>query len=417
MGDPRLWRATAARWSQGPTVEPTAGTRDKSRGSTRGNRSTTDGWRTSCQSWHTPLVAADVIEASPRLGLRAASIVLGCVLIVTGLTGGGPSISPPSSSASPSASLPPAIDVAPIPWSRIGPVVHPFPRTLDISTARLGGRQPGHRVIALLAPADPADTRIVSLLNTGQLVALPWRLQATRDKHGNLASPLGTRAISPDGVSAAFAQPDAVVVYNMDTGARRSFVVPGFNESAVWVDDHIVAVGTEAGTRLVDVASAAVRPASYAGNDSVFQLGPLAELSSQGGARGLPARATYRSLEGAGRGVSAQDVGGVVGWRGAAFSSSPLIARVGFIDGFGELEAAVIVLEHGEVHKRLRFPSAPWSAACCEVLGWRSDGAVVLSASAPSGTQFLLSWRIDTGELIPFASSETQLRMSLAPGY
>lgn len=146
------------------------------------------------------------------------------------------------------------------------------------------------RATVLYAPYDPnnpdAAPRVYAWgegnLNQGSgngnfgWVDLDLDLQFTHDADGNQALPVGSAAIGANGVRAAFAQPDELVVINFMTTEVTRIPLPGINERVAWLPDgRNVLVSSDSLTRRVNVETRAIKAATApAGELAVASDGP-----------------------------------------------------------------------------------------------------------------------------------------------
>jgi hypothetical protein len=227
-----------------------------------------------------------------------------------------------------------------------------------------------------------------------------------RDAGGNRAGPLDPGSLGPMGRLAAFAQPDEVVVVNLQTGQEDRVPVPGLNEDVSWLLDGVhVLVASATQTWLVNVQTREVLPAAADG----FTVTPLI-----GGGSGL----TTLSLANPGDEAPLlrfYDDGGL-SWRSQRYLNAASAApyRISYLNPrgwrYGNLiaqgaggqagsqpgEFVVVVNDQsGDITHVLDLGPGR-NKGCCAVLGWsEGDGAVLVHTDREG----LLQWRLATGEV------------------
>jgi hypothetical protein len=221
-------------------------------------------------------------------------------------------------------------------------------------------------------------------------------LVPTRDAGGNTAAPLKVGALSPDGILAAFAQPDEGVVVDVTDAAVRRIPVPGLNEFVRWMPGGVLLVGRDADAHVVDLGSGKVRKIQT----SLWDMAAEAPVEVTGGSSPM-----VRVWSGDFGAVTAEvpvtsvlpDGFQVQEWYGPAWRSGDLIARSGWSrsDRADGAEAvAVVDARTGRVIRLLDVGMGRWKA-CCATLGWLDrDTVLIRTSDKDSG---ILAWDIRTG--------------------
>ncbi|PZF88785.1 hypothetical protein [Micromonospora deserti] len=343
-----------------------------------------------------------------RTRRAAGAAALAVVLIGGGTTLAlGPADRPvPTTPASPTASPVPSAPPVQRPPDELTYPGDPLGRLGDPVSAPLSAR-PVRQALALYQPIDPetgVEGRIRVLGDDGLVrdldVVTPAR---TRDVEGNEAVPLKTGSLSPDGRAAAFAQTDEVIVVDLTTAKVRRYPLRGYLENVLWAGDRLL-VGDNDTTYEVDRGSGAARkltasPWDLVGPDPAAPTDSLLELG------GTPESLVLRRWSGDGtqRHDSPVDVRAlprgnrVDEFYGRGWQRNDLVARAGWLttgQGQGVEGVAVLDTRTSLVVRLLDVGTGRWKG-CCEVLGWDSDGAVLLRHD-PGG---LLRWQPLTGEV------------------
>ncbi|SCG55802.1 hypothetical protein [Micromonospora humi] len=302
----------------------------------------------------------------------------------------------PDPSASPVQQPPFELDLVADPLGRLG----------DRVTAPLSAR-PVDRALALRQPVDPktGEAGPIRVLGDDGLVREldVVTLAPTRDASGNEAVPLKPGSLSPDGRTAAFAQTGEVVVVDLTEAAVRRYPLGGYLEHVVWAGDRLL-VGDNDTTYELDRRTGKARklPVDPWGLVVPEPLRPGDLLALGGAEDGLSVR-RYPATGGAPqqRTVSTGDL--PPGYRldevyGRGWQRGDRIAQAGWTTTgtMGGAEGvAVVDARTGAVTRLLDLGREDRAKACCEVLGWSADGAV-LFRSDPTG---LARWRPETGEV------------------
>ncbi|GAA3748129.1 hypothetical protein [Micromonospora maritima] len=346
-----------------------------------------------------------------RRARRAAGAAALAVALVTGgtvalLRAPAPThpVVRPGPSASPVQQPPLDLDLVADPLGRLG----------DRVTAPLSAR-PVDRALALRQPVDPktGEAGPVRVLGDDGLVREldVVTLAPTRDAAGNEAEPLKPGSLSPDGRTAAFAQTGEVVVVDLTDASVRRYPLAGYLEHVVWAGDRLVVGDNDTAYELdrgtgkarelpVDPWGLVVPEPTRPGD--LLALGGAEDglsVRRYPGTGGTPQQlpvgtgdlpSGYRLDEVYGRGWQRGDRIAQAGWT--------TTASMGGAEG-----VAVVDARTGAVTRLLDLGREDRAKACCEVLGWSADGAV-LFRSDPTG---LARWRPDTGEVVRVARDVT----------
>ncbi|SCL22965.1 hypothetical protein GA0070616_2640 [Micromonospora nigra] len=284
----------------------------------------------------------------------------------------------------------------------------PLGRLGDPVAAKLSDR-PVRQALALYQPVDPntgVEGRIRVLGDDGLVrdldVVTPAR---TRDAAGNEAVPLKTGSLSPDGRQAAFAQTDEVIVVDLTTAQVRRHPLRGYLEHALWIGDRLF-VGDDDTTYELDRTTGTARTVPLSPWDLVT-LEPDARadaLLAVGGTSGRLTLTRWTQRNGVSElGTQPVDVRAlprgnqVDEFYGRGWQRGDKVARAGWITtgSAGGLEGvALLNAGTGLVTRLLDLGRDRWKG-CCEVLGWKSDGTVLVRHD-PGG---LIRWRPETGEV------------------
>ncbi|MGC5331683.1 hypothetical protein [Micromonospora sp. DT62] len=344
-----------------------------------------------------------------RRARRAAGATMLAVALLTGGTALAlrPAAPPPSATtATPDRSPTPHPVPVQTPPADLAYPGHPLGRLGDPVGATLSDR-PVRRALALHQPVDPETGvagRIRVLGDDGVVRDLDVVTPApTRDAGGNEAVPLKSGSLSPDGRTAAFAQTDEVIVVDLTTAAVRRHPLKGYLEQVLWSGDRLL-VGDDDTAYELDPHTGAARkipvsPWNVAVPDPTGQPDLLLELGGtppnltevrwgDGGTHRSIRRVDFRALPPGHR---------VDEFYGRGWQRGNRVARAGWIttDTMGGLEGvALLNADTGIVTHLLDLGRDRWKG-CCEVLGWDSDGAVLLRHN-PGG---LLRWRPETREI------------------
>lgn len=234
-------------------------------------------------------------------------------------------------------------------------------------------------------------------------VVLDLKLVDTRDAGGNQAVPLDQGSLGPMGRQAAFAQPNEVVVVDLQTGKENRIPLPGLNEEVSWLlDGRHVLVSSATETWLVDVDTREVLPASADG----FAVTPLV-----GGGSGLTTLTLANSGDEAPL-LRFYDDGGLSlrsqrdvnvatatpyrfsylmphGWR-----YGDRIAQAGGGQA-GSVPSEFVVVVDGPAGNitNLLDVGPNRNKGCCAVLGWMNSDAVIVHTDQDG----LLQWTLSTG--------------------
>ncbi|MEH1099451.1 hypothetical protein [Micromonospora sp. CPCC 205561] len=365
------------------------------------------------------LAADDVRPARPAASgwerarrLRRARRAAGtAVLAVALLTGGAavalrPAAAPPATTATPSRSPNPHPVPVQTPPADLAYPGHPLGRLGDPVGATLSAR-PVRRALALHQPVDPgsgAAGRIRVLGDDGVVRDLDVVTPApTRDAGGNEAVPLKTGSLSPDGRTAAFAQTDEVIVVDLTTAAVRRHPLKGYLEHVLWSGGRLL-VGDDDTTYELDRATGSARKLPVSPWDAVAPdpAAPPDVLHELGGTPPKGTRVRWGS-DGTYRSIGAVDFRAlppghrVEEFYGRGWQRGDRMARAGWITTGNVSGLEGVALLNAETHvvtHLLDLGRDRWKG-CCEVLGWDSDGAVLLRHN-PGG---LLRWRPETREI------------------
>ncbi|HEX6871388.1 MAG TPA: hypothetical protein VF163_09855 [Micromonosporaceae bacterium] len=373
---------------------------------------------------------AGVVRHRRRIG--AASVIAALALVV-GIAVVAPGSEAPSGPSGPPTSPAPAV-TGPLPTMLPRLDGSPLPARLDWSTAIPLSRAPMTRALALYQPLSeqdgaPPSGPIYALDVDGRLRLLDdVELSPTRDAGGNLATPLKSGSLSPDGRIAAFPQTDKLVLVNLLLPAIETIPVAGYNESVVWLGDGSLVVGRAQDASLVTLNTGRVRTLPLAAWDLVGEteatpdryLELRARWDGGRAAAAEPARLRFWSGEGTSpaRVVALGGSGGdaMMGdFYGRAWRSGDLVVRSGWLSpnnnagGTAGPEAVVVVnLNDGVIVNLLDVGRERWKA-CCEALGWLNDHMVLLRIDR----QGVVAWDIWT-DVCWQVQEETRAVISLA---
>ncbi|MFY1597327.1 hypothetical protein [Micromonospora sp. WMMD737] len=283
---------------------------------------------------------------------------------------------------------------------------HPLGRLGDPVGATLSTR-PVRRALALHQPVDPGTGvagRIRVLGDDGVVRDLDVVTPApTRDAGGNEAVPLKSGSLSPDGRTAVFAQTDEVIVVDLTTAAVRRHPLKGYLEHVLWSGDRLL-VGDDDTTYELDRITGVARKLPVSPWDAVTP-DPAAPPNLPLELGGTPPNLTevrwthdetqrsygpvdFRALPPGHR---------VDEFYGRGWQRGDRVARAGWIttDTMGGLEGVALLNADTRIVTHLLDLGRDRWKGCCEVLGWDSDGAVLLRHD-PGG---LLRWRPETREI------------------
>ncbi|MDG4778356.1 hypothetical protein O7614_01680 [Micromonospora sp. WMMD961] len=345
---------------------------------------------------------------------RRTRRAVGAVALAVALVGGGtvaalrpPGDPPPDQSVAPTVEPTHAGPVARVPTDLPFPP-DPLARLTNPATVRLSER-PVQRALALFQPLDEEyheDGPVRVLGNDGVVRSLDVvTLAPTRDVGGNQAPAVKPGVLSPDGRSAAFAQPNELIMVDLTTAAVRRVPLDGYLELVVWASDRVL-VGGDRRTYAVDRDTGKaneidvspwdmIAPDPAAGREAAL----IEVIGEQGGLtlRSRTAReGTIRSeqrISGDALPVPYQ----VHEFYGRGWLHGERLARAAWITS-SEMQGAegVVVLDArtGAVAHVLDVGRDRWKG-CCEVLGWDNKGAVLLRLQ-PNG---VARWHPETGEV------------------
>ncbi|MFG1675301.1 hypothetical protein [Micromonospora sp. NPDC049282] len=344
--------------------------------------------------------------------VRRARRAAGAAAVAVALIGGGTTallhragphpVTPAHPTVSPATSAPP-VQRPPATLDRFD---DPLDRIGDRVAAPLSARPVG-RALALLQPInrDTGEAGVIRVLGDDGVVRDldVVTLKPTRDADGNQAIPLKAGSLSPDGRTAAFAQTGEVVVVDLTDPAVRRYPLPGYLEHVVWAGDRLL-VGDNDTTYEVDRRTGKARklpvdpwglvvPEPTRAGDLLALGGTEESLAVRrfpaGG--GTPERRPVTTGE-LPPGNRLNEVYGR-GWQ-----RGDRIAQAGWTTtgtmGGGE-GVAVLDARTGAVTRLLDLGRDGLAKACCEVLGWSADGAVLFRYDLGG----LARWRPETGEV------------------
>ncbi|MFI5834437.1 hypothetical protein ACIA5A_12255 [Micromonospora sp. NPDC051300] len=340
--------------------------------------------------------------------VRRARRAAGAAAVAVALIGGGTTAllhraGPPAPahpvvrpSASPVRQPPPVLDLIDDPLGRLG----------DRVAAPLSVR-PVDRALALRQPVDPktGEAGPVRVLGDDGLVREldVVTLAPTRDASGNETAPLKPGSLSPDGRTAAFAQVGEVVVVDLTRAAVRRYPLAGYLEHVVWAGDRLL-VGDNDTAYEVDRGSGKARKLPVDPRGLVVpEPARPGDLLTLGGAEdGLSVR-RFPAAGGAPQQLPVGTGGLPPGYRldevyGRGWQRGDRIAQAGWTTtgSMGGAEGvAVVDARTGAVSHLLDLGREDRAKACCEVLGWSADGAVLFRADPTA----LARWRPETGEV------------------
>ncbi|SCE87625.1 hypothetical protein [Micromonospora mirobrigensis] len=344
--------------------------------------------------------------------VRRARWAAGATALAVALIGGGTTAllhragPPPATPAHPTVS--PATN---------GPPVQRPPATLDRTDdplGRLGNRvgaplsaRPVDRALALLQPINPetGEAGVIRILGDDGMVRKldVVTLAPTRDASGNEAVPLKPGSLSPDGRTAAFAQTGEVVVVDLTDAAVRRYPLAGYLEHVVWAGDRLL-VGDNDTTYELDrrtgtarklpvdpwglVVPEPARPGDLLSLGSAEDLLAVRRFPATGG---TPERRPVTSGE-LPPGYRLNDVYGR-GWQRGNLIAQAGWTTTGSMNGAEGL--ALLDARTGAVTRLLDLGREDRAKACCEVLGWSADGAVLFRYDLGG----LARWQPETGEV------------------
>ncbi|MGN9764035.1 hypothetical protein ACTMS2_02550 [Micromonospora sp. SD12] len=345
--------------------------------------------------------------------VRRARRAAGATALAVALLTGGTALAlrpadrpPPATTATPHRNPTPHPVPVQTPPADLAYPGHPLGRLGDPVGATLSAR-PVRKALALHQPVDPetgAAGRIRVLGDDGVVRDLDVVTPApTRDAGGNEAVPLKSGSLSPDGRTAAFAQTDEVIVVDLTTAAVRRHPLKGYLEHVLWSGDRLL-VGDDDTTYELDRATGTARkvpvsPWNVVAPDPTAPPNVLLELG------GTPPdlTAVRWSDDETHRSYGAVDFRAlppghrVDEFYGRGWQRGDRVARAGWIttDTMGGLEGVALLNARTRVVTHLLDLGRDRWKGCCEVLGWDSDGAVLLRHN-PGG---LLRWRPETREI------------------
>lgn len=287
-----------------------------------------------------------------------------------------------------------------------------LPSTIDVGAKleAFSPARPPDSVVAVYLRADGERFHPVLLTGKGRQVEvgdvdLVW----TNDVSGNMATPLGPRAIGGGGRYAVFPQRDHILRLDTQTGDTVSYPVPSQHvEWAGWNADGTLVVARDAEHAwTIDPASpgAAARLVDR-GYEGSFRVTATDAVPAD-------ARVTRFAADGT-PGESTPVRGPVSSVWGETLNTEQLAATGAFLDqnitstvirrGFGPIYQGLVVVEpSSSATKLLLAPENPDGQTgrfkgCCTVLGW-ADGQTVLFQSVGSHGRWILAWKTTTGEV------------------
>jgi hypothetical protein len=367
-------------------------------------------------------------------GIASAAVVAAIPVLVAGSWPDAGTPDPVPATAGPTvATTRPGVDRVPAALTRAASSALPagLSVTPHAGTPTLS-QQPMERATALVQRHAPDGARgpqpVFALGADGawRRVEIP-NLMLTRDSDGNRADPLRPTALSPDGRSAAIAQPDALVVVDLTTAQVRRVPLPGYPEQVLWPDDATVLVGGDTATFAVEpragTATRVTAPVSLwdlatpPDGERWVELPPTAAYD-RNTARPVLRRwsldeAQARSevpVDGSGLGPY-----GVLDWQGPATRRGDLVARAGW--GWtptlsGAEQVAVVNLRTGVVERMLALDENRTNV-CCRPLGWLDDHTLLVHTDREG----ILTWNVRSGEISLAAAGFTDATVALArPG-
>lgn len=366
-------------------------------------------------------------------GLVAASLVVG-VLLVQSPNGSdqrrvtGASSSPPSAPAAP--------QLAP---ARSAEVTLPFlatilPQVIDTSASAVAATptlsaDPITRASALVEPwsegATPGPVLVVG--SDGGVRRLDVALAWVADSGGNKQLPLDSGSLAPDGVQAAFAQRNAVVIVDLTSGTSRRVTVLGFNERVTWSpDSQRVLVAGASGESLVTLATSSVAgvPGMAPGPLGVLPAVTQVFLDHWRWADLWQDGSVAMQSEGASSPGSSSGVRGVAEWWGQAFASGGLVAAGGFssglhVEGASSSDPQVIAVFNPSQPAAARLLAFDWEGrnkGCCSVVGWLGTSTVLFTSEGGSDPTRVLAWDWRTGQVLRVSQLTAPSVVSLALG-
>ncbi|MBY8873522.1 hypothetical protein K7640_16930 [Micromonospora sp. PLK6-60] len=355
---------------------------------------------------------------------RAVAAVALAVALLTGAT--ALALRPTGHAAPPAVPATPSATAAPVQRPPAEPAYRggPLSRLTDAPAAPLSTR-PVRRALALYQPVDRetwTGGEIRVLGDDGLVRSLDTVTPAaTRDRGGNQAPALKPGQLSPDGRTAVFPQTDEVIVVDLTTAQVHRFPLGGYLELAVWVGDRVL-VGGDDRTYLLDPVSGRADPVAGSIWETVAPdpAGSRQTVAELGGVQdGLVLRerslpdGTVRQQ----RKISSAGLNGsyrVDEFYGRGWQRGNRIAQAGWTSTdarSGDEGVAVLDARTGAVVRLLDLGREGVVKACCEVLGWDPDGAVLLRHDAGA----LVRWQPETGEFTGVTRNATG-QMALAAG-
>ena len=231
---------------------------------------------------------------------------------------------------------------------------------------------------------------------------VPVDLSYTHDAGGNQALPLDQNSLGPMGRRAAFAQPDAVVIVNLMTGAAERIALPGLNEDVSWlINDRHVLVSSATQTWLVDTETRSAVAAAAIGTTVTPLVGEgsgLTTLTVAGSGAEPPVLRFYDDAglaEQSHRTVNASSAApyriaflSPRGWRYGNLVAQAASGQIG--STYGDF-VAVIDDHTGDITHVLDLGGGR-NKGCCSVVGWL-NGTDVLVYTDQTG---LLRWQLTT---------------------
>jgi hypothetical protein len=230
-------------------------------------------------------------------------------------------------------------------------------------------------------------------------------LMGIRDADGGLVTPLDVNSMSNNGERAAFAQPDWLVVVDLQTGAVDRISVPGPNEHVSWLLSEHVLVSSPTQTWLVDVRTRSVVPAAAPGAAVAPLVGDdsgLTTVSLTGSAGNQSPMVTFYDDGGLVRQfdtvVDARSVSPYhfAELNGRGWRRGTLIAQAASGPRDGTVVDFVAVFDGpGAVATHLLDLGPGRRAGCCAALGWSGPDHVLVYLE-PNG---VLDWDLTNGDV------------------
>ncbi|WP_089154793.1 hypothetical protein [Micromonospora sp. NBS 11-29] len=344
--------------------------------------------------------------------VRRARRAAGAAAVAVALIGGGttailhragpPPVTPAHPTVSPATSAPP-VQRPPATLDRLD---DPLDRLGDRVGAPLSARPVG-RALALRQPIDPdtGEAGVIRVLGDDGMVRDldVVTLAPTRDADGNQAVPLKSGSLSPDGRTAAFAQTGEVVVVDLTGPAVRRYPLTGYLEHVLWAGERLL-VGDNDTTYELDRRTGAARKLAVDPWGLVVPEPTHAgDLTALGGVEDTLAVRRFPAAGGTPQRRPVGTDGLPSGYRldgvyGRGWQRGDRIAQAGWTTTgsmSGGEGVAVVDARTGAVTHLLDLGRDRLAKACCEVLGWSGDGAVLFRYDVGG----LARWQPETGEV------------------